>query len=127
MRENSASGVLQLNRTLNCRLDRPRTEIGDIGEAITSRNIELLGEFNLWPVSVARKVLKEYLQASGVFISDKNEKRTAKMQRMVSRQLKLDTPDPMQFMLIKKQFWEDSFGYEVLGLALWILTDVYCK
>lgn len=45
----------------------------------------------------------------------------------ITRQLKLTIPDPLQFMLIKKEFWEDKFGYEVLGLALWVITEGYCR
>jgi hypothetical protein len=30
-------------------------------------------------------------------------------------------------MLIRKEYWLDRFGYEALGLSLWIVCDAYCK
>jgi hypothetical protein len=88
------------------------------------KNKEMLPLFNLRPIGTARAVLDHYLKLSGIFIT---ERRQGKPQRAINRQLKLALPDPLQFMLIKKEFWEDAFGLEVIGLSLWILLEAYCK
>jgi hypothetical protein len=83
-----------------------------------------LSNFNIKPITTARGVLTHFLHLSGIFISDNRKKGK---QRPTLKQLNLSTPDPLQFLLIKKEFWEDKFGYEVIGLALWIICDGYCR
>jgi hypothetical protein len=83
----------------------------------------LISHFNLRPINTSKAVLTAYLKQSGIFIT---EKRFGKVNR-ITRHLKLTIPDPLQFMLIKKEHWENQFGFEILGLALWVLTEGYCR